>query len=118
MIQIEERKMAILEEKWAKRAEQMPDDDMLFFQSLLPHIKHINGADTSKLFFRNEVQNLVLKYAYKNDLSSPSTSNSGSTRQSRVSSDISLPPTRTATPKDNNILDLDQWSHTIHISRT
>lgn len=108
LIQIEERKMAILEEKRAKRAEQMPDDDMLFFQSLLPHMKNINGAD--KLFFRNEVQNVVLKYAYKNDLSRPSTSNSGSTRQSFVSSDISLPPTRPATPQDNNILDLDQWS--------
>lgn len=117
LIQIEEKKMALFEEKRARR-EEKPNDDMLFFESLLPHMKNINGAD--KLLFRNEVTNLVLKYAYSHDSSRPSTVTSNySTRQSFVPSDHSLQNSTSPTPQqDNSLLDLDQWNQSFNPSFT
>lgn len=43
-------------------SEATPDEDKQFFDSLIPHIKKI--PEVQKLTFRNEIQNLVQRYAY------------------------------------------------------
>jgi hypothetical protein len=84
LLQLEEKKLSILEAK-AKKQESVDeqnkndeDEDFKFFESLKPHLKLITGVN--KLLFRNDIQNLVMKYAYFNrelDLSSRSTNVSG-----------------------------------------
>ncbi|KAG8274886.1 hypothetical protein J6590_098027 [Homalodisca vitripennis] len=115
LVQIEEKKMAILEQKRSRTAHEKSDDDMLFFESLLPHIKKIEGVN--KLFFRNDIQNLVIKYAYQHASYDPSRPSTGSsTHQSFLPSGDSAQDTgdnvEISTPhsdQDNDILDLDQW---------
>lgn len=65
LLAIEKNKMEFLINKQAtKLTESVPaDEDKLFFESLLPHVKKIEDCD--KLKFRNEVQDLVQRYAYK-----------------------------------------------------
>lgn len=64
LVAIEKEKMQYLINKQSKKAETTPaDEDMSFFESILPHVKKIE--DCNKLQFRNEVQLLVQKYAYK-----------------------------------------------------
>lgn len=86
LLQLEEKKISILEAKTARKQEHestqnksAADEDDQFFESLKPHLKLITGMN--KLMFRNDVQNLVMKYAYGRrefDSSSRSTTVSGS----------------------------------------
>ncbi|KAG8288261.1 hypothetical protein J6590_021026 [Homalodisca vitripennis] len=116
LVQIEEKKLAILEEKRGSRHTiiEKPDEDLQFFESLLPHIKHINGVD--KLRFRNEVQNLVIKYAYPTNTNQHSVSSESTNLHSRSSTSRSVYHSETSTPLpqqdggSNSILDLDSWN--------
>lgn len=64
LLEIEKQKLEYIQNKrTAKRqSETAPDEDSLFFESLIPHVKKI--ADSRKLSFRNEIQNIVQRYAY------------------------------------------------------
>lgn len=61
LVSIEKQKMTYLINKEDNK--KTADEDKSFFESILPHVKRIE--DCNKLQFRNEVQNLVQKYAYK-----------------------------------------------------
>lgn len=60
LMQIEQEKLNVLMEKNSRIDE---DEDVLFFRSLLPHIKKITHEN--KLAFRGKIQEAVDKYAYK-----------------------------------------------------
>lgn len=111
LVQLEEKKLAILEGKRASKAIiDKPDEDMKFYESLLPHIKKINGVD--KLLFRNEVQNLVIKYAYSNT-NQESVSSDRTNHHSRPSTSISVYRSESSTPlthEGDDVLDLDSWN--------
>ncbi|XP_039279080.1 uncharacterized protein LOC111049321 isoform X2 [Nilaparvata lugens] len=65
----------MLKEKKQKKENEMRryyDEDMAFFESLKPHLKRITGVN--KLMFRNEVQNLVIKFGYHREESDSSSS--------------------------------------------
>lgn len=64
LLEIEKQKMDYLQRKRTEesRSESAPDEDKLFFDSLIPHVKKIE--DSRKLAFRNEIQNIVQRYAY------------------------------------------------------
>ncbi|CAH1989521.1 unnamed protein product [Acanthoscelides obtectus] len=76
-LEIEKKKLQYLDEKRvaADRGRALPvtDDDKLFFDSLLPHVVKIRPH--RKLQFRNEIQNLVQKYAYEEYSNNQSTIN-------------------------------------------
>lgn len=64
LVSIEKEKIEYLRKRSSTHAENAaPDEDKAFLESLLPHVKKIENCD--KLCFRNEVQNLVQTYAYK-----------------------------------------------------
>lgn len=94
------KKLSILEEKKRKQEQEKvqnnttDDEDFKFFESLKPHLKLITGMN--KLMFRNDVQNLVMKYAYCNrDFDSSSRSTSVSGHGSRSASRTQTPFTET-----------------------
>lgn len=66
LVQLEEKKLSMLQEKKRKqeldKEQKKDDEDFKFFESLSHHLKLITGVN--KLMFRNDVQNLVMKYAY------------------------------------------------------
>lgn len=67
LVSIEKQKLQILMEKRMQRnvppePDSPADDHQLFFNSLLPHVRKIQ--DASIMQFRNDVQNLVQRYAY------------------------------------------------------
>lgn len=96
LLQLEEKKLSILEAKAKKQQEHVQernknheiDEDSKFFESLKPHLKLITGMN--KLLFRNDVQNLVMKYAYNRGEfeSSRSVSGLSCVSDSRASSSV------------------------------
>lgn len=62
LVQLVEKKLYFGKKKGNREEKQANNEDLKFFESLFPHLKLTKGVD--KLMFRNEVQNLVMKYAY------------------------------------------------------
>lgn len=58
-----ERKIQQLIEMANPKQGQDDEEDMMFFKSLLPHVKRI--PDTQKLTFRSRLQELVQQFAYE-----------------------------------------------------
>lgn len=61
MIEIEKKKLDILERKNENKALN-EDEDLLFFKSILPHVKKI--CPNRKLAFRGKIQEVVQEFAY------------------------------------------------------
>lgn len=61
-------------EKSNRKLGKEDDEDMLFFKSLLPHIKNIPSSKI--LSVRNRVQDLVQQFAYASPATCPSPSDS------------------------------------------
>ena len=59
---IEKQKLQCLEKAAKSKEKVREDEDLQFFESLLPHVRKI--APENKLLFRNRVQQLVQDYAY------------------------------------------------------
>ncbi|CAH1964936.1 unnamed protein product [Acanthoscelides obtectus] len=101
-LEIEKKKLQYLDEKRvaADRGRALPvtDDDKLFFDSLLPHVVKIRPH--RKLQFRNEIQNLVQKYAYEEYSNNQSTIN--------VSHSVNHSPTYTSQPQTS-------FAHSSHL---
>lgn len=57
LLEIESRKLELLEKKTENR-----DEDVAFFESLLPHVRKLEGV--KKLQLRMQIQQLVVDYAY------------------------------------------------------
>ncbi|XP_050311195.1 uncharacterized protein LOC126746843 [Anthonomus grandis grandis] len=87
LLEIEKQKVAYLESK-SKRANEKEDEHLLFFKSLLPHVKKI--PESRVLAFRCRVQELVEQFSYPlnrfesvpSTILGPSTSNSSISNQS------------------------------------
>lgn len=62
LLAIEQQKLELIKTKRAKLEETKDDDHTSFFKSLLPHARKIPDGQIFK--FRNEVQDLVQRYAY------------------------------------------------------
>ncbi|KAG8308526.1 hypothetical protein J6590_107829 [Homalodisca vitripennis] len=64
LVQHEEKNFQCYKKKKQEldKKQKKDDEDFKFFESLSPHLKLITGVN--KLMFRNDVQNLVMKYAY------------------------------------------------------
>ncbi|XP_065078342.1 uncharacterized protein LOC135701461, partial [Ochlerotatus camptorhynchus] len=65
LIDIEARKLRLLEKKANKSSACDDDEDEAFFKSLLPHVKKLKPRE--KLEFRMEMQSLVHKLVYKDN---------------------------------------------------
>lgn len=66
LVDIEKEKLQLLKEKRVQHSvpsDPPADEHQLFFNSLLPHVRKIQEG--SIMQFRNEVQNLVQRYAYE-----------------------------------------------------
>lgn len=61
-LEIEKQKMQYLLEKSGRKQDKDDDEDLMFFKSLLPHVKKI--SPTQKLAFRGQIQVIVQQYAY------------------------------------------------------
>lgn len=61
IIDIEKQKLQYLKEKSENKTDN--DEDLLFFKSLLPHVRNI--PQERKLAFRSQVQELVDQFAYQ-----------------------------------------------------
>lgn len=59
-------KLQYLIEKSLQKQDKDDDEDLMFFKSLLPHIKKI--PDENKLTFRNCIQELVQQFAYPDSI--------------------------------------------------
>ncbi|XP_021707919.1 uncharacterized protein LOC110678812 [Aedes aegypti] len=62
LIEIETRKLRLLEQKANKLDTKEDDEDVAFFKSLIPHVRKIKAEQ--KLRFRTDIQNVVLQYVY------------------------------------------------------
>lgn len=63
LISLEKQKLQYLKSKSSRTSEStLFDEDRQFFDSLMPHVKRIKPEN--KLLFRNEIQQLVQRYAY------------------------------------------------------
>lgn len=67
LIDIEARKLKLLENKANGKSSTDDDEDVAFFKSLLPHVRKLKPEE--KLEFRMDVQSLVQKYVYKKNKS-------------------------------------------------
>nr|CAI5851851.1 unnamed protein product [Callosobruchus analis] len=77
VLEIENKKLEYLESKRLKPNKEPEDEHLLFFKSLLPHVRKI--PESRILFFRTVIQNVVQEYCYQNTdllLSRPSTATS------------------------------------------
>nr|CAD7444604.1 unnamed protein product [Timema bartmani] len=71
LLNIEKEKMQYLQEmSEKKRKSEIEDEDLLFFKSLLSHVRKIPAS--RKLYFRSQVQELVEQFAYNQESSSSS----------------------------------------------
>ncbi|XP_076034496.1 uncharacterized protein LOC143021098 [Oratosquilla oratoria] len=66
---IERQKIQYLLEKLSRKQDKDDDEDMMFFKSLLPHVKRV--PDVQKLTFRSRLQGLVQQFAYGEPTISP-----------------------------------------------
>lgn len=75
LVDIEARKLKLLEKRAKKSSNAEEDEDEAFFKSLLPHVRKL--APEEKLEFRMDVQRLVQKHVYSKSrlLNSPNTLN-------------------------------------------
>ncbi|XP_076034828.1 uncharacterized protein LOC143021305 [Oratosquilla oratoria] len=66
---IERQKIQYLLENLSRKQDKDDDEDMMFFKSLLPHVKRV--PDVQKLTFRSRLQELVQQFAYREPTISP-----------------------------------------------
>lgn len=76
ILDIEQRKIQYLKEKINRKQDKDDDEDLMFFKSLLPHVKMIPAAQ--KLIFRSRLQELVQQFAYPVPATSPLPDTNGS----------------------------------------
>ncbi|KAK8397094.1 hypothetical protein O3P69_004634 [Scylla paramamosain] len=62
ILDIEQQKIQYLKEKINRKQDKEDDEDLMFFKSLLPHVKRIPAVQ--KLTFRSRLQELVQQFAY------------------------------------------------------
>ncbi|XP_063842374.1 uncharacterized protein LOC135090051 [Scylla paramamosain] len=62
ILDIEQQKNQYLKEKINRKQDKEDDEDLMFFKSLLPHVKRIPAVQ--KLTFRSRLQELVQQFAY------------------------------------------------------
>ncbi|XP_066962169.1 uncharacterized protein [Macrobrachium rosenbergii] len=63
ILDAERQKLQYLLEKSSRKRAREEDEDLLFFRSLLPHVKKI--PDSEKLTFRNRIHEVVEQFVYK-----------------------------------------------------
>lgn len=69
ILDIERQIMQYLIENSSRKRAKDDDEDLMFFKSLLPHVKKI--PDANKLTFRSHIQELVQQFAYQVPITSP-----------------------------------------------
>lgn len=62
ILDTEQQKIQYLKQKISRNQEKEDDEDLMFFKSLLPHVKRILAVQ--KLTFRRHLQELVQQFAY------------------------------------------------------
>ncbi|GFO30196.1 transcription factor adf-1 [Plakobranchus ocellatus] len=62
LIELEKQKVGFLNEKQSKKIQEGDDADLMFFKSLLPHVKRI--PPYKKLRFQSRIQAVVEEFAY------------------------------------------------------
>lgn len=92
LIEIENQKLKYLKEKATLPTVSQPtineDEDRSFFNSLMPHVKKIR--EDRKLLFRTEIQQVVQRFAYTDQIFHTPSSNSGTGNSGRRNTPLSV----------------------------
>lgn len=68
ILDIERQKIQYLMENSSRKQDKDDDEDLMFFKSLLPHVRKIPA--TQKLVMRGRIQDIVQQYAYQGSITS------------------------------------------------